>query len=245
MTKLRKAFWDIETSPNIGTFWRPGHKISLSYDNIIQERTILCAAWTFDDDDTIYYSDKLKFNKGVPDDKAIVEDLAKAFEDVDILIHQNGDKFDLPWVNGRALYHGIPRIAPVRTLDILKIARKTFNLNSYRLDYLGEYLGVGNKIETSYGLWKDVMAGDKRALNQMIEYNQQDVHLLREVYKKIEPYNDSVVIDNTIDEDNPVCPFCNSKHIQSRGRYLNLKTYRNRYQCRGCGKFLKSVLHKK
>ena len=136
-------------------------------------------------------------------------------------------------------------MAPVRTCDTLKVAKKLFNLNGYRLDYLGEYLGLGNKIKTDFSLWRRVMDGDKKAFKEMLDYNIRDVQLLRDVYQAIEPYNDSPVISNEIANEDDPCPFCGSHHKQSRGRYLNLKTYRLRYQCMGCGKFLKSQLIKK
>ena len=43
--KIKRLFFDIEVSPNIGLFWQPGHKISLDYGNIIQERAVICICY--------------------------------------------------------------------------------------------------------------------------------------------------------------------------------------------------------
>ncbi|MGH7867674.1 MAG: hypothetical protein ACREP9_08610 [Candidatus Dormibacteraceae bacterium] len=76
----------------------------------------------------------------------------------------NGDYFDIPWVKGRLLFHGLPPMRPIPTIDTKALASRHFYLNSNRLDYLGQYLGVGKKIKTDYDLWLDCMNGDEKAL---------------------------------------------------------------------------------
>ena len=110
------TYFDIETSPNVGTFWRSGYKVNVSTSDIWQERVILMAAWRHEGDSNVYYSDALKINKdGSLDDKQVVADISRGLKDTELLVMHNGDKFDLPWVNGRALKHGVSRVAPVRS----------------------------------------------------------------------------------------------------------------------------------
>ena len=42
MHNIKRLFFDIETSPNIGYFWRAGYKLNIGADNIIEERKIIC-----------------------------------------------------------------------------------------------------------------------------------------------------------------------------------------------------------
>ena len=56
------------------------------------------------------------------------------------MVAQNGDFFDMRWYNGRHLIHGLEPIPWGKTVDTYKIAKRYFNLNSYRLDYLGKLL---------------------------------------------------------------------------------------------------------
>lgn len=53
------------------------------------------------------------------------------------MVAHNGDNFDIPWVRGRILFHGMTPPAPIIQIDTKSLAAKHFYLNSYRLDYLG------------------------------------------------------------------------------------------------------------
>lgn len=256
----RITFFDIETSENQGRFWRPGYKVNLSADNIDVERVILTASWSHSDEpDHIYRTENLRFTETdegqyrfLPDDKWVVEDIVEGLKDTDVLVHHNGDKFDLPWLNGRAAFHRLSGVGPIRTVDTLKIARRLWNLNSYRLDYIGGYLGVGHKIKTEYGLWKQVIHGDAKAYQRMCDYCDGDVELLEQVYNVIDRYNTAQLKSNEVESFEAPCPFCGGTKKQKRGYRLNLKTYRRTYQCVSdidngdkCGKWLVSTLRKK
>jgi hypothetical protein len=251
MTKIftaETAFADVETSPNLGLFWRAGHKLNISTEQIVRERTLLSASWKYRGKKRVYGVKAKVYRDGSACDYKLVKALTDGLMDAELLIGHNGDKFDWRWVNGRALIHGLPKLAPVRTVDTLKVARKYFDLNSYRLDYLARLLGLEPKLATEYGLWKKICTGqdkDGSLLKYMLKYNKHDVTLLEEVYDILERYNDSPIIANQVEDDNPICPFCASKKLQKRGKFLNLKTWRQRYQCRDCGKFLKGGLQKK
>lgn len=245
MSKL--TYLDIETSPNRGTFWRPGYKVNLSADNIEQERVILCAAWVHDDDDEVHYSDSLAWIKApkdspyrwVLDDSQICKEITEGLAESSVLVHHNGNSFDVPWINGRCLINGLPTIGQVRNLDTYRIAKRTYNLNSFRLDYLAKVLGVSEqgKLHTSYDLWLKVMAGDEEAYNYMIEYNIEDVQLLRDVYKKLRPGMSGIVWANMVDDEHSACPNCEQtkRKLHKRGTVPNMKTYYHRYFCPECG----------
>ena len=245
MAKL--TYLDIETSENIGKFWRPGFKVNLSYKNIIQERVILCASWAHDDEDP-WYTDALKWKKApkdhilkwLPDDKQVCKDILEGLSESTVLVHHNGNSFDVPWINGRCLVNGLPTLGTLRNLDTYRIARRAYNLNSFALDYLAKLLEVdtGSKDATSYSLWDDVfIKRDPEAYEYMVNYNIQDVEVLRAVYKKLRPGMSGIVWANMVDDENSACPNCeqNHKKLHKRGTVPNLKTYYHRYFCPECG----------
>lgn len=227
-------FWDIETSPNVVYSWRVGRNISLSTDNIVKERKIICICWKWEDEDCTYSLDWGKEQ----DDKLILEEFGEELNKASVAIAHNGDHFDVKWVKARNMYHGLPPITNVSTIDTLKMMRQNFNFNSNRLDYLGGILDVGRKIDTGgFSLWKRVMDGDKKALKEMLDYCSQDVLLLEEFYQKIRPYVDSSPVHMGIlnNDSRDACPQCGSldviKHsiaVQKAGKY-------QKWQCKNCG----------
>ncbi len=90
-------------------------------------------------------------------DKKLLQDFIKVANEADELIGHNGDKFDLAWIRTRCLFHRIEMFPTYNTIDTLKIARSKFRFNSNRLDYIGKFLGLGQKNHTNFDLWKDIM----------------------------------------------------------------------------------------
>lgn len=181
----KKLFFDIETSPNVVFSWRIGSKVNLSHDNIINERAIICVSYKWEGEDKVY---SLAWDKGC--DKELLEKFSKIIDSADEIVTQNGDKFDIKWLRARCIFHDIPISPKFNSIDTLKMARAGFNFNSNKLDYMGSYLGVGQKIHTGYDLWKNiVLHNNGKALKQMIEYCEEDVRLLERVYNKLKPYS--------------------------------------------------------
>ena len=65
------------------------------------------------------------------------------FDEADVVIAHNGDKFDMRKANARFGHYEPPM--PVQQVDTLKVARKYFKFESNKLGDLGEHLGLGNK----------------------------------------------------------------------------------------------------
>lgn len=181
---IKRIFFDIETSPNVVFSWRIGNKVNLSHDNIIEERAIICISYKWEGEDKVY---SLKWNKG--DDEEMLQKFSKIIDSADEVVGQNSDRFDIKWLRTRCIFHGIPISVKFNSIDTLKMAKAGFNFNSNKLDYMGQYLGVGHKISTGYDLWKRIcLHNDNEALKEMITYCEQDVRLLEEVYNKLKSY---------------------------------------------------------
>jgi|TARA_R110000772_G_scaffold62241_1_gene139999 DNA polymerase III epsilon subunit-like protein len=179
----RVLIYDIETSPNIGWFWRAGYKLNISPENITKERAIICVSYKWLGEDEVY---NLSWDKNQCD-KFLIEQFIEVMNEADMLVAHNGDRFDLKWIKTRALKHGITTmLIDYKSLDTLKLAKKKFNFNSNRLDYIAKYLGFEGKIKTSIGLWTDIVfKKDPQALKDMITYCDEDVRQLENVYCKL------------------------------------------------------------
>lgn len=230
-----RLFFDIETSPCVGYFWKPGYKLSISYENIIQESAIICICYKWEGDDKVH---RLTWRNGC--DKAMLERFVKVADSAVEIIAHNGDKFDLPWIRTRCVHHRIPMFPEYSTVDTLKKSRGQFRFNSNRLDYIASYLGFGGKKDTGgFGLWKDVMSGDRSALSTMVDYCEHDVRLLEKVYAEVEGYfRHKTHMGVQHGGYRHHCPRCGAEHTMKNGghRVTAAGTIRQRMICVPCGK---------
>lgn len=180
----KRLFFDLEVSPNMVLSWRIGRDISLSTEDIIQERAIICVCYKWEGESKVH---SIEWNKGC--DKDLLQKFSKIIDSADEVVGQNSDKFDIKWLRTRCIYHRIPVSPKFNSIDTLKMARAGFNFNSNKLDYMGDFLGLGKKIKTEYNLWKSILLdNDKKAMNQMTTYCKRDVQLLEDVYHRLQPY---------------------------------------------------------
>jgi DNA polymerase elongation subunit (family B) len=234
MYKIKRLFFDIETSPNIGLFWSAGYKQNISYENIIKERAIICICYKWEHENKTY---SLTWDTN-QDDKKLLEKFIIIANEADELVGHNGDKYDLAWIRTRCLYHNIPVFPNYVTIDTLKQARSKFRFNSNRLDYIGKFLGLGEKTGTSFNLWKDIVLNkDKKALDEMVEYCKNDVVLLEKIYQKMSSYFPHKTHAGVLaGEEKYSCPKCASSNmVFSKKRITAMGTYRIQLQCKDCG----------
>jgi uncharacterized protein YprB with RNaseH-like and TPR domain len=163
----------------------------------------------------------------------VVKRLREIFQDVDILIGHNSKRFDTKKLNARLMYHGLePLPSGIIQLDTLTEIKKIAAFSSNRLDYLGKHLTNGGKKETSKGLWLRVLKGDKKAVEEMLVYNKQDVQVLEDVYLKIRPYIKQHPHIGVLHGEN-------RQHSCQRCGSTNLKGNRERFTAAGVKKIQK------
>lgn len=233
--KIKRLFFDIETSPCLGFFWRPGYKISLSHNNIVQESAVICICWKWEGEKKIYSS---QWNKG--DDKKCLEEFLKVAMEADELVAHNGDQFDIKWVNARCLFHDLGPLPVWKTVDTCVIARRRFKFNSNRLDYLGQHLLGEGKIHTGFDLWKDiVLKNSKKAMADMVKYCRKDVDLLERVWEKLQPYHGNKTHVGVLNGDEKwTCPHDGSTNIRFHKKTITAGgSPRYSMQCKDCGKY--------
>ena len=205
----------------------------LTYDNIIDHAKIICISYKWQHEDspnTITWHNQ--------NDKTLVKQFVKIMNQADEIIAHNGDRFDIPWLRTRALYHGIKSVPRGRTLDTLKKARGNFKLPSNRLNDIGRYYGLGEKVKTPDGMWQNVCFGDGSMMPEMIKYCEQDVMLLERVYLHMQ----NLVPNNThvgVIQGQPKwsCPNCGSQQVVRNGTDTTRSgQQKQKMRCRGCGK---------
>jgi len=230
----RILLWDLETSHNLAAVFRLYGEDYIPPDNLVQERYIICAAWKWFGEkggiQTVSVLDDHGRYKTTPhDDRHVVRTLYTVLSQADVIVAHNGDSYDFPFFNGRAIYQGLPKLPPIKSVDTKKVAKRHFLFNANSLDYLGQFLKLGRKISTPKGLWMRVLNGDAKAIETMVRYNKGDIRLLEKVFKKFLPF-----VADAIGRDTPGCPRCGSRKVQSRGVHRAVARVYTRYQCQAC-----------
>ena len=240
---MRILYWDIETSLQPVAIFQLAHNDWIDPSAILEERYVICACWQWEGESKIHtvsvLDDPKRYQKNPHDDKHVIKALHKVLSEADVIIHHNGDSFDKRYVDTRILKLGLPALPPITSIDTYKIAKQRFLFNSNKLDYLGKFLGLGEKIKTTPGLWMRVMQGDKKAVKEMAAYNKQDVVLLRNIFLKLRPYCASHINRELFGGIG--CPRCGSTDTQSRGVHRAItKTYQ-RFQCQSCSGWFRKL----
>jgi|ERR1700722_3512333 len=241
MTKAKILVIDIETAPLELYAWGIWD-VNASLDQIKTDWTILSYAAKWLGKKKVYYADTGgRGVKKVRDDKPLMRGLRDLLDEADIVVAQNGKKFDMRKINARLIQHGLKPPSPYRVIDTMLIARKYFAFTSQKLKYTSEMLGVPPKDEheefPGFKLWLACLADVKAAWRVMKRYNRQDILSTEHVYLKLRPWmenhpNLGVYSMSTT----PVCPNCASAQLVSNGMRVNKQqgAYR-RVHCLSCG----------
>ena len=236
MSAPKVLLFDIETAPILANVWQCW-KQNINLNQIKEDWYILSFAAKWLGDDEVFYMD---CREELFDDKLLCSVLWSFLDRADWVITHNGDKFDIPKIKARMLLNGLKPFSPVQSIDTCKQAKRVFGFTSNKLEYLSSMLCPEvKKLKHSkfagFELWKECLAGNTEAWDEMEAYNKQDVLALEGVYKAIMPWmtthpNFGLHIESTL----PVCPKCGG-HVKKRGfRYTNVGKYQ-RYQCLDCG----------
>lgn len=235
-TNRKRLFFDIEVSANIGLFWQSGFKLNIGPESIIKERAIICICYKWEDSKEV---ESLEWDSKQCD-KKMLQKFIKIANTADEIVGHNGDKFDLAWIRTRCLFHRIDMFPTYTTIDTLKISRSKFKFNSNKLDYIAKFLGVGEKIKTDYGMWKDIMLNKcKVSMSKMVKYCKMDVVVLEKVYKELSVHILSKVHYGVIfGADRGSCPECGSDEIVRRCNRVTASGVKKiQYQCNTCHKY--------
>lgn len=227
---------DIETSPVVAHAWAL-FKQNIAVNQIIEPPRTICFAAKFYDARKVHYYSEYEHGHD-----AMVKAAHDLLDEADVVMHYNGDRFDLPRLNLEFLLAGHTPPAPYKSIDLLKVVRSNFQFPSNKLAHVSERLGLAGKVKhEGHDLWIKCLAGDPKAWAKMKKYNVQDVRLLEEIYDKVLPWISSHphhALYSGAAED--VCPNCGSVRLERRGYALTSLGRFQRYRCKGCGTWSRS-----
>lgn len=207
--------YDIETSPNIGWFWRSGYNQTITHEQIIKERAIICVSYKWINKEEVY---NLVWDNN-QDDKFLLEQFIPVLNEADMIVAHHGDSFDIKWIRTRAVIQGIEVLPHYVQFDTRKIAKAKCYFNSNKLDYIAQVLGYEGKIKTDVQLWKDVcLKNDRDALQKMLDYCDEDVRQLEKVYNVLKyadyPKMHVGVLNGEVKATSPINGTYNVEHIK-------------------------------
>lgn len=176
------------------------------------------------------------------DDSKLLPGLRRLLDEADIIIAQNGKKFDLRKIRARFLMAGIKPPSPVRVIDTKIAVKKVAAVTSTRLEWLAKYLTDTPKSEhkkfPGFELWLECLADNPAAWAEMRRYNKIDVVSTEKLYLRLRPWmDDHPNLATYGPTDKPQCIACASENLQPRGQHVTQQNAFNRYVCGDCGKW--------
>jgi DNA polymerase elongation subunit (family B)/DNA-directed RNA polymerase subunit RPC12/RpoP len=228
---------DIETSPIIAHVWGLWDQ-TVSLNQIKNDWHVLSwsAKWLHSKE--VMYQDQ-RHAKRIEEDKELLKGIWKLLDEADIIITQNGKAFDQKRLNARFILNGMKPPSSYKHIDTKQIASRNFGFTSNKLEYLTDKLCTKHKKLKSkkfqgFELWRQCLAGNVEAWDEMKRYNIRDVLSLEELYRKLAPWDNSINMALYHDKPAMVCS-CGSKIFNKNGfAYTSLGKFQ-RYTCAKCG----------
>ncbi len=243
MTERRRLFLDIETGPYPVWVWDLNSKSNahISHKMIIKGIPwgIICVCWKWAGERTVHSSE---WSRTTHNDLRPVQKIIEAMDQATEIIGHNGNRFDIKWIRGRAIFHRLPMNHTYPTLDTLVQSRSLFRFPSHRLDYLGEHLVGEKKLQTSIELWKSIIEDHSPwGMAKMVQYCKQDVRLLEKIYDRFAPYLKPIT---HIGDSPRECPECGQRARIRGYRTLSSGNVQVQLYCKDCPKWFRAPLGK-
>lgn len=127
-----------------------------------------------------------QFRKGedITNDRELVKAYAEALSKYDVLVSWNGKLFDVPVLQARLAFHGLPRLDLNMHVDLMYYATGQFmRMGRKSLQSVSEYFEVANeKTPLRVRQWDGAMAGKPEEYEKIVEHCDADVLVLRDVF---------------------------------------------------------------
>ena len=230
MTKPRILHWDIENSPAVGEFW--GSPYQTNIVRIIQPQEVISFAAMWDDsNDVEFYSDHHDGHDTM---------LARAYDlldEADAVVSYNGIRHDTPHMATALRLAGYGRPSPYVEIDLYRVVKQRFKFQQNKLAFVAQQLLDETKLAHSgHDLWVRCGEGDPRAWATMKRYNIKDVRLTKRLYRTLQG---DLPASMRLQFGDGKCDRCGSGRLQKRGLYRRGLSAWQRYQCQGCGGWLR------
>ena len=234
----RILIFDIETAPIQASVWGLWQQ-NVGLNMIGNDWYVLSWSAKWVGEDGVMFEGKAQ-SWDDEDDTGILESIHRLLDEADIVVTQNGRKFDVKKLNARFVYHGFKPPSSFKHIDTLHIAKKHFGFTSNKLEYMTDKLCKKYKKLThgkypGFLLWKECLRGNQEAWEEMEEYNIHDVLSLEELVFILAPWSNQIPnLDVYHDKEENRC-FCGSTDWKHNGyAYTNISKF-DRFSCTNCG----------
>lgn len=219
--KLRKAMqeggkvliYDIETSYYLGKFYRTG-KQWVGAHQIVKDKKIICISYKWLGEKEVY---NLSWDSS-QSERFLLEQFIDIMNEADLIVAHNGDKFDLKEIAARALKYDLKMLPKYNQFDTYKVAKRKFNLPAYSLNHIAKYLNLPvSKYKVPEETWDACILGNSReALKELIEYCDQDVKVLEQIYAKLVGWIQPMYYASEDKTASPISGGKNLRHVKTR-----------------------------
>jgi uncharacterized protein YprB with RNaseH-like and TPR domain len=225
--------FDIETSPIVAYVWGLKDQ-NIGLNQIKEDWQVMAFAAKWLGQSKIYYADTRTLTE-----YTVLKMIWDLLNEADIVITQNGKNFDSPKLNARFIQYGLKPPSPYKHLDTYKIAKGVAEFTSHKLEYLTDklcvkYKKLSHKKFPGMELWKECLAGNKEAWDEMKRYNIHDVLSTEELYMKLRPWTPESMVKVY---NNGTCTVCGKATLEKRGTERKKVGLYQRVHCLSCGKW--------
>lgn len=141
---------------------------------------------------TFRADDKRFRRKDIIDDGALAVAIRDELERFDIIIGQNSKLFDAKFLNARLLKAEERPLRQIFHIDLMWITRSNLRVSS-KLENIGKQFGLPTpKLSVSWEDWARAHAGDRKALDVLVERCETDVELTEQAFWKLKPLIKSI-----------------------------------------------------
>ena len=231
-------FFDIETSPILGNVWSLWQQ-NVGLNQIYRDWYVLSYAAKWAHEDEVIYEDK-RDSWNNEDDRELLKGIWNLLNEADIVVGQNSKRFDEKKLNARFILNGMKPPSSFRSVDTLEIAKRHFGFTSNKLEYMSHKLCKKYKKLThgkfaGFELWKECLAGNPEAWDEMEEYNKFDTLALEELYEILRPWYKAHPNLNVYSNELENKCVCGSDEWEHSGyHYTNLSKF-DKFKCQDCG----------
>jgi hypothetical protein len=174
-------------------------------------------------------------------EKRLLKDIAEELLKADVWLTHYGQRYDVPFINTRLLYHNMPILpANFNHIDTWRVSRNHLKLRNNRLVTISEHLKTLNEKDAiKPEQWIRALGGHRPSMNYIVNHCRKDVLVLEQAYLRLRP----LVLDhpNRGVGAKGGCRYCDKGHLIKRGTARSRTRLYQRYQCKSCGAWDKSV----
>lgn len=216
----------------------------ISFDQIVQQTRVICWAAKWLGEDQVIFRSEYHHGR-----EAMIRQAHALLNEADIVIHFNGESFDIPHLRREFEELGLPPFAPFQTIDLYRQLRKAMYFPNNKLDTMVRRLGIGAKVDhEGMPLWIKCLTDNfeapkvqAKAWADMRRYNKHDVVVTENLYVETREWlpnhpNLGLYVEDPGDGI-ARCGTCQSTNLRKEGFAYTAAGKYPRFQCRDCGKW--------